>query len=153
MRWTDLETVVPLEQELFPHDPWSTETFWAELARVPDTRCFVVAHDPTDRVVGYAGLLTAGDDADVQTIAVAPSAQGRGCGRLLLHSLMHTARTRGCRQLFLEVRSDNAAALHLYEREGFEPLGRRRDYYGQGIDALTMRVFLRYEQADEGRLT
>jgi [ribosomal protein S18]-alanine N-acetyltransferase len=151
MRWTDLEAVLPMEQELFPHDPWSAETFWAELARVPETRCYVVVHDADGAVLGYAGLFTAGDDADVQTIAVSPAAQGRGLGRLLLHSLVRTARDRDCRQLFLEVRSDNAAALRLYEREGFEQLGRRRDYYGSGVDALTMRAFLLREQNDDGR--
>jgi ribosomal-protein-alanine N-acetyltransferase len=151
MHWTDLETVLPMEQALFLHDPWSAETFWAELARVPETRCYVVVQDADDTIVGYAGLMTVGDDADVQTIAVKPQAQGRGLGRLLLHSLMRTARDRGCHQLFLEVRSDNAAALHLYEREGFEQLGRRRDYYGTGVDALTMRLFLRREQNDGGR--
>lgn len=151
MRWTDLGSILPMEQELFAHDPWSAETFWAELARVPETRCYVVVHDANDTVMGYAGLFTAGDDADVQTIAVSPAAQGRGLGRLLLHSLMRTARERDCTQLFLEVRSDNEAALRLYEREGFTLLGRRRDYYGDGVDALTMRAFLRSEQSDDGR--
>ena len=151
MHWTDLDAVLPMEQELFPHDPWTAETFWAELARVPETRCYVVVHDADHTVVGYAGLFTAGDDADVQTIAVSPTAQGRGLGRLLLHSLVRTARERGCRQLFLEVRSDNHAALRLYAREGFEPLGRRCDYYGHGVDALTMRAFLRGESNEQGR--
>ena len=36
--------------------------------------------------------------------------------------------------------ADNAAALRLYERRGFEALSRRRDYYAPGIDALVMRA-------------
>lgn len=143
MHWSDLPGVIDLERTLFPNDTWSVESFWAELARVPETRCYVVALDGEGDVVGYAGVMTVADDADVQTIAVSPAAQGRGIGRLLLHSLMRTALDRGCRQLFLEVRSDNLAALHLYQVEAFEPMGRRRDYYGPGIDALTMRRFLR----------
>jgi ribosomal-protein-alanine N-acetyltransferase len=151
MHWTDLEDALRWESELFPHDAWSRETFWSELALVPQTRCYVVAADHDDALIGYAGVMTVGDDADVQTIAVAPSAQGRGIGRLLLHSLIRTAIDRGCTTLFLEVRSDNAAALALYEREGFEAMGQRRDYYGAGIDAITMRLRLRPADGGDAR--
>lgn len=150
MRWTDIEPIQELERLLFPSDPWSTETFWAELARVPHTRCYIVVEDVQAQILGYAGLFTAGDDADVQTVAVAPRAQGRGLGRLLVHSLMRTARERGCGQLLLEVRSDNEAAIALYVQLGFESLGRRRNYYGGGVDALTMRLLLRDGLADSG---
>ena len=44
--------------------------------------------------------------------------------------------------MYLEVRADNRPALGLYERFGFSTLGRRRDYYGPGLDALTMRLTL-----------
>jgi [ribosomal protein S18]-alanine N-acetyltransferase len=138
MHWTDIPAVHALEVELFDVDPWTIETFWSELALVPSTRCYIVAVDD-DEVVGYAGVFTSGDDADVQTVAVARRAQGRGLGRLLLHSLVRTAMERGARQLFLEVRSDNVAALALYEDDGFERTGLRRDYYAPGVDAVVMR--------------
>lgn len=142
MHWTDIPAAHELEGQLFPVDAWSVETFWSELALVPATRCYVVAVDEDDVVLGYAGLFTTGDDADVQTVAVAPTAQGRGLGRLLLHSLIRTARERGVSRLYLEVRSDNAPALALYERDGFERTGLRRDYYGAGMDAVVMRKML-----------
>jgi ribosomal-protein-alanine N-acetyltransferase len=148
LHWSDLIAVQELERALFVHDPWSAETFWSELAHVPRTRCYIVA-ESEGAILGYAGVMTVGDDADVQTIAVDPDAQGRGIGRLLLRSLLRTARERGCRQVFLEVRSDNAAALALYEREGFDRMGRRRDYYGSGVDAVTMRLTLRDHAASD----
>jgi ribosomal-protein-alanine N-acetyltransferase len=138
MHWSDLPHVQELEHSLFEGDAWSAETFWSELARVPDTRCYIVVEGP-EGILGYAGVMTVMDDADVQTMAVAPQAQGRGLGRLLLRSLMRTATERGCRTLFLEVRSDNVPAMALYTREGFTPMGRRADYYGRGVDAVTMR--------------
>lgn len=138
MRWWDVEEVVTLERELFAHDPWSAEQFWGELAHVPETRWYAV-HEDASGVDGYVGLFAVPPEADVQTIAVAPRSQGRGVGRHLLDLLVEEAVRRGCAQLFLEVRVDNSPALALYERAGFEPQGRRRDYYGPGQDALVLR--------------
>jgi ribosomal-protein-alanine N-acetyltransferase len=140
LRWTDLETAIAIEHDLFPVDAWSVETFWGELAGVPETRCYVAAVTDAGDVVGYAGVMTVPPDADLLTLAVARTAQGRGIGRLLLHALLRTASDRGCTQMFLEVRSDNDAAASLYRANGFEAMGRRRDYYAPGVDALTMRL-------------
>ena len=138
MRWWDVESVVPLEQALFPSDPWSPEGFWSELAQV-DTRYYVVSEEGGD-VVGYAGLMAVGSEADVQTIAVAPSRQGSGLGRHLLEELVQEARRRGCAHVLLEVRADNVAARRLYESSGFERVALRRGYYQpEGADALVMR--------------
>jgi ribosomal-protein-alanine N-acetyltransferase len=138
MRWWDVEAVAALELDLFPDDPWSPEQLWGELAHVPETRWYAV-HEDAEGVAGYVGLLAVPPEGDVQTIGVAPRAQGRGLGRALLDALVAEASRRGCTQLFLEARADNAPALALYERAGFERQGRRRDYYGPGRDALVMR--------------
>jgi ribosomal-protein-alanine N-acetyltransferase len=138
MRWWDLEQVVPLERELFPDDAWSDAAFWAELAR-PETRHYVVA-EGSEGVVGYAGLMAAGGDADVQTVAVAPRARGAGVGRMLLAELLAEAARRRCNDVLLEVRADNEAALTLYDRFGFERIARRRGYYRGGVDAVVMRL-------------
>lgn len=137
MRWWDLEEVHALEQALFGPDAWTVGQFWSELARVPESRSYVVARSE-GRIVGYAGTFAVGPEVDVQTVAVAADAQGRGIGRLLVQHLVEHARQAGARVLHLEVRADNAPALALYERLGFVATGRRRDYYGRGRDALLM---------------
>lgn len=138
MRWWDLDAVVALELALFPQ-PWSAETFLSELAYVPESRWYVVAESDGD-LVGYAGLRAVPPEGDVQTLAVAPATQGRGVGRTLLDALLAEAVRRGCTQVFLEVRSDNPAALGLYGSRGFERQGLRRGYYGPGEDAVIMRL-------------
>lgn len=143
MRWWDIPVVVALERRLFRPDPWTVEMFWSELAWVPDTRYYLVAEDESSRLVGYAGLMAARDEATVQTIGVHPDLHGSGLGHALLHELLEEARRRDCREVYLEVRADNLPALGLYERFGFRTLGRRRDYYGPGLDALTMRLLIR----------
>ena len=137
MRWWDIAPVAELERELFPNDRWTVETFWSELAGVPETRHYLVAA-LDEEIVGYAGLFAARDQADVQTIAVRRDHQRTGVGRRLLDSLIDEARRRGCREVFLEVRADNTAAIRLYEQTGFEVAGWRRGYYGRAADAIVM---------------
>lgn len=141
MRWWDVEEVHALEGQLFADDPWTVGQFWSELARVPATRWYLVARQEGD-LVGYAGVFLAGDEADVQTVAVAGRAQGRGIGARLVRALADWARSRGACVLHLEVRADNDPALGLYRRLGFVVVGRRRDYYGRGRDAVLMTLAL-----------
>jgi ribosomal-protein-alanine N-acetyltransferase len=139
MRWWDIEALLPLEEQLFAPTAWTAAMFWSELAH-PQTRCYLVA-ELAGRPVGYAGVLTAGSDGDVQTIAVAPGAQGRGVGARLLAALLERCAEAGCAQVMLEVRADNEAAIRLYRRHGFERLAVRRGYYQPGgVDAWIMRL-------------
>ena len=137
LRWWDLEHVQALEDALFTDGAWSPGQFWSELARVPESRWYVVARR-RGSIVGYAGIHLIGPEADVQTVAVATDQQGMGIGRALIAALVERARGGGARVLHLEVRADNAAALSLYGRNGFMVDGRRRDYYGRGQDAVLM---------------
>jgi [ribosomal protein S18]-alanine N-acetyltransferase len=153
LRWWEIPEVQALEGLLFPGDPWSVPQFWSEVARIPESREYVVAREqPAGPIIGYAGLFQSSDEAQVQTIAVSPQAQGRGLGRVLLAELVRAARRRGARTLALEVRADNERALRLYAGAGFVADGRRRDYYGRGMDAvlMTLRVPQDDEAPDEG---
>ena len=139
MRWWDVEAVQALDAELFGATAWSPATFWSELA-AGDSRWYVVAETDEGALAGYAGLLVAGSEADVQTLGVAPALQGRGVGTLLLRALTAEAVRRGSTSLLLEVRADNDAALALYARAGFERISVRRRYYQPGdVDAWVLR--------------
>ena len=137
MRWWHLDDVLPLEEQLFGEQPWTARTFWSELGQTA-TRHYVVALDG-ERLVGYAGLCDYPDEAWVQTMAVAPDAQGRGVGAQLLGELLDEAERRRQRVVSLEVRADNDAAQRLYARHGFTRTGVRRGYYQpSGTDAVLM---------------
>lgn len=141
VHWTDIEQLARLERELFADDAWSQQTWWAELAGRP--RRDYVAEVEGAEVRGYAGLDHGGDVADVMTIAVAPSARGRGLGRRLLDELETRARAGRAASVMLEVRADNAAAIGLYDRAGYTVVSIRRRYYQPGdVDALVMRKIL-----------
>ena len=157
MRWWDIEELLPVEQALFPSDPWSAELFWSELAGVPGSRHYRVLESDDGVVLGYAGLAAAGREAEVHTLAVHPDAQGRGLGSLLLEDLLAEAERRRCTVVLLEVRADNIAAQRVYQRHGFERVGVRHGYYPAGgggrTDALVLRRRLRPEPAGPHPLT
>ena len=146
MRWWHVAEVEQLERQLFPHDSWTVEQFWQELAQ--ETRVYRVAVIDGG-VVGYAGAFVLAPDSDVQTIAVAEAAQGEGLGGRLLGNLVDEARGAGCTYMMLEVRADNAAAIALYERWGFATISTRPRYYPDGADARIMRADVRAPRTKE----
>ena len=142
LTWRDIPVLAALEPELFAADAWSEASWWSELAQRP-RRSYVVA-EQDGAVAGYAGIDRAGEIADVMTIAVAPTAQGRGWGRRLMDHLVSDARDSGADYLMLEVRADNSPAQHLYDSTGFVTLTTRRKYYQPGdVDAHIMRLDLK----------
>jgi ribosomal-protein-alanine N-acetyltransferase len=139
MTWADLAAVLRLEHELFGEDAWSRQMLEDELAQQPESRHYLVADDG-GAVIGYAGLLAAGAQADVLTIGVALDRWGEGTGAALLEALIAEAVQRGCSEVFLEVRTDNTRARWLYSRYGFTEIGMRKGYYQpSGADAMVMR--------------
>lgn len=135
LRWWNIEQLVAIERELFAKEAWSSGMFWSELAAGHYYR--VAVED--DEILGYAGLAVAGDEAWVNNIAVRAASQRRGIGAVLMEELLDEAARRGCRQIALEVATDNHAAQAMYDRYGFEAVGVRRGYYQpSNKDALVM---------------
>lgn len=138
----DLVAIIALERASFPTDAWSEQMMREELAS-PHSH-YLVAEE-AGRLVGYGGVRVprGATDADIQTIAIAEAARGRGHGRTLLAELLASARARGAREVFLEVRADNPVAQRLYESEGFVELARRPRYYQpDDVDAVVMKLNL-----------
>lgn len=136
----DLADIMALERASFPTDAWSEAMMREELAS-PFGHYLVLEQGPA--FAGYAGFrsLPKAADGDVQTIAVAPDARGRGQGRALLRALVAEADRRGVREVFLEVRADNPVAQALYVSEGFAEIARRPHYYQpDDVDAIIMKL-------------
>ncbi len=149
MTQADLPGVLELEDALFAEEAWSRRMLAGELEQQPESRYYLVA-EQDGAMIGYAGLLTAGEQADVLTIAVAAARWGHGVGSRLIAALLAQARQRDCREVFLEVRADNARAQRLYKWWGFTEIGIRRGYYQpSGMDAIVMRRDLAVESEAE----
>ena len=109
-----------------------------EECRRPKTSVLVAAPDgvPT----GYLVQQVVADVAEIQDIGVAPAFRRRGIARALVMAAMERARAARCREVQLEVASDNVHAQSLYRGVGFACDGVRRRYYPSGADALLMSV-------------
>ena len=144
----DAARCAELEKQLFDgDDPWPARAFLAELEakHIRYIAARVKVESPTqpaaDKLVGYAGISRLGRkrpyEYEIHTIGVDPAYQGQGIGRRMMTDLLDYA-SGGT--VFLEVRTDNEAAIALYESLGFVNVGLRRRYYrASGADAYTMR--------------
>lgn len=101
--------------------PWTAAEFTDFLS---SPNCFFCTEEN-----GFALGRIAGPEAELLTLAVVPDAQGKGIGRRLLVDFEDQARSLGAEELFLEVSTTNAAAVHLYETAGYEKSGLRKNYY------------------------
>lgn len=139
MQTSDLDDVVALEQTVYPH-PWSRANFDDSLASGYQAW---VLRDAAGELLGYFLLMAIVDEAHLLNVAVSAERQGQGLGRFLLNQAVACARGLGMESVLLEVRPSNARALEIYQRYGFQQIGRRKAYYPaanqQREDAIVMR--------------
>lgn len=152
MTLDDLPQVQAIERLSFP-TPWPLAGYRRELTQNEQAHYVVLVQQEEDGgevIVGYAGHWLVRDEAHISTIAVYPERREQGFGALLLgHMLLH-ALEHGAVVAQLEVRESNVAAQRLYERFGFEIVGRRKGYYrDRGEDALLMDLDLAREGVRE----
>jgi ribosomal-protein-alanine N-acetyltransferase len=149
MRVADLEQVISIAASL-PEAPRWPQSAYANALNPDSTprRIALVivpaAADPTPAaVLGFAVASLLRPQAELETIAVAPTSQRCGLGRQLFHVLARELREAGTRELALEVRASNRAALEFYRSLSFGETGLRPCYYTDPVeDAVMMSLTL-----------
>ena len=141
----DLDAIMDLEQQSFDHDRLGRRSL-RHLLTSSSASCLVAEKD--GRIVGYVALLFRRGTAVARlySIAVDPNHRRQGIGPALIKAAEAAAFDHDCLFLRLEVRSDNAAAIALYESRGYRQFGRHLDYYIDHADAL------RYEKRISGEI-
>ncbi len=152
----DLDRILEIERLSFSA-PWPRDYLAQHL---DDDGFVVIEHE--NRVVGYTvigikipsflarleqrtrALLTGQEPEEpppvghILNIAVDPAFRGRGLGKRLLEYALEYCRRLGAKQIELEVRTGNDAAIALYQKYGFEIRELRPCYYSDGEDAFVM---------------
>jgi ribosomal-protein-alanine N-acetyltransferase len=131
-----MDRVLAIETACFAREAYPRELF-SDLHRECG-RFFFVARRAR-RIVGYSVTSTAGTQAEIVSIAVAPKHRETGVGTALMrHTMTHLRRAR-VSTLALMVRPGNREAIRLYRRLGFRSAGRIARYYEDGADGVLMR--------------
>jgi len=140
LRPKDLDAVMEIQRASFKN-PWSVELFRKEMSH--DWSTILLAEQGLAgggrRLYGFLIFWLVHDELHVLNVATAPEARRQGVARTLLDTALTRGRQHGCALATLEVRRSNEAALALYRRFGFRPVGVRPNYYvEESEDAVVM---------------
>ena len=136
-----LEQLHEIENECFSM-PWTVELLRGQLK--DDRHEFIAAVDEEQNVLGYVGMMYILDEGYISNVAVSEKYRRQGIADALIAELMNTADKLELAFVTLEVRASNEPAIKLYEKHGFAPVGRRKNYYDlPKEDALLMTHFLK----------
>lgn len=149
MQEEDIAAVLTIEESSFSK-PWTREGFQSAIKRPEavylvakgqgnenDRKEMKIGHKP---IMGYAGMWVAADEGEITNVAVHPKHRGNGIGTQLLEKLLEYGKKAGVSVYYLEVRKSNQSAVRLYDRQGFERVGIRKNFYEAPTeDAIIMR--------------
>ncbi len=143
MRQDDLEQVLTIDRQSFSL-PWPESAYRYELLENQSSFLRVAEIELPDEsrlIVGVVVVWMILDETHIASIAVHPEFRGQGIATRLMVSVMREAFRLEARLATLEVREQNTAAQRLYQRFGFNIVGRRPRYYKDNQeDALIMTL-------------
>ena len=113
---------------------WSASEI-GQFVTAPGCLSLLASTAPEGTAQGFLIVRSAGDEAEILTLAVDPSRRRQGLARALLAAAIAALRKAGAKQLFLEVDEANEPARGLYQSLGAVAVGRRPRYYEHGADA------------------
>ena len=131
-------------------EAWNRRQVWSALV-LGNCHFGLIAPDGSDCTnettipAGFYLSRTVLDEEELLLFAITPEHRKKGLGHALLKRMIESARSRGVKRIFLEMREGNPAG-GLYESHGFRHIGTRPKYYrtsdGQRIDALSHELLI-----------
>jgi ribosomal-protein-alanine N-acetyltransferase len=127
----DLNQLYEIETECFRREAFTKKQI-AQLLTDYNAISLLARYD--GKAVGFTiGRVSVDEKAlagHILTLDVLPAQRRRGIGRKLLQELEDIFAEKNIREIYLEARVDNVAALRLYETMGYEKIGKLKNYYG-----------------------
>ena len=135
-----IEEIARLEKECFS-SPWSEEGLRSELDN-SFARFFVALSD--GKIAGYIGSHNILGEVYITNVAVFPEFRRNGVGNTLVRFLVNEMKAENAEFVTLEVRESNFNTIVLYEKSGFEKVGKRKDFYEKPReDGVLMTHFIK----------
>jgi ribosomal-protein-alanine N-acetyltransferase len=141
MKLTDIDRVMAIADGSREAPRWPRDVYVNALnPEALPVRIAIVAEGPEEEVLGFAVTVLIPPQAELETIAVAPSAQHQGIASRLFLEMIGGLKEARVTEVTLEVRESNRAARALYHSLGFVAIGCRRGYYADPEeDALLLQ--------------
>jgi len=125
MHKDDMPSVLKIEAKNYQY-PWN-KTIFNDCFVASSYSCWV-CEDENEEIIGYAILSVGAGESHIINISVDPKMQGLGIGQKMMAHLIKIAGKKA-ETMFLEVRPSNQGAIKLYNKLGFNEIGRRKGYY------------------------
>ena len=134
----DISTLRELANETSSGPKWTSGHYQVALQ---DSTCHLaLIAGMKNESRGFLVASGAGKDWELLNIVVRTDSRRKGTAMQLIQELVRQLQSRQAATLHLEVREENIAAITLYERSGFQLVGRRKKYYSSPEeDALLFR--------------
>ena len=120
-------------------DFWNYEILKQEFLNTNTT--YIVAKQ-NETIVGFAGILTIVDEANIMNIVTKKDKRNLGIGTLLLQNLIQISKEQNLNSVTLEVNEHNIPAIKLYEKFNFTKVGLRKKYYNNTNSAIIMTLYI-----------
>ena len=133
----ELPQIVLIEEKYIPGG-WSEKGF-AEWLELNENAVILGAYDG-GRLIGFANGSCAFEEGELLNIAVEEEYRRQGAAQRLFDSLKECFISKGAEKIFLEVREKNTPAVRFYEKNGFEQVGLRKNYYREPADNAVIMV-------------
>ncbi|MBN2286227.1 MAG: ribosomal protein S18-alanine N-acetyltransferase [Tissierellales bacterium] len=132
----DLSDIEAIEKCSFT-DPWSKSMLLSEIKN--ENISFFCLWEGS-HLVGYVSIMIILDEGFIHNVAVNPVDRRKGYGDLIVKKTLEYSKNMNLEYVLLEVRESNKAGIYLYQKNNFEVIGIRKDYYRKPQeDAIIMK--------------
>lgn len=131
-----ITNIAELEKVSFPN-PWGPEEIEYELKNLYSFNSILLINNDFG---GYIFSHILFDEANINKFCILERIRRKGIGSYLLENFLNELKKKKIKRVFLEVRSNNIAAIGLYEKYGFTINRVRKNYYSTNEDAYEMKL-------------
>ena len=126
-----LDKITEIEALCFS-TPWSRKSFADSMANNNVISLFTATLN--NEVVGYICMFHLFEEGELLNIAVSPDYRKRGIAQQLINKMFEIFKQKNVTRITLEVRESNVNAKNLYLKNGFNPIGIRKNYYTSPLE-------------------
>lgn len=131
----DIDSLFELEKKTFI-SPWTYSQFEYEIKDNSFSKLLLIIDE--DELIGYIDYWIIFDQATINKICIKDEYRRRGLAQKLLDICFKEVKENECMVITLEVRTSNEKAIKLYQKNGFDIVLTKPQYYSDGEDAYYM---------------